>query len=209
MALSAQVKPDHKDFFFYDASYISLLNTGGGVEQYGFSNGHNLTFMKEVLFGQSTTGFGYGIGYSSKNYFTNTLIQTNPANGDENYTVLDIDSAGARNKFNQKFIDLALEFRFRSKQKDNGRFFRFYVGARGGVRFAGYAEYDNNNLDVQYRDIDEFNRFHGNAYVRIGYGFVSLYGSYGLTPIFTGGTTNTGFNMEDVRPLSIGVSLSI
>ena len=209
LTVFAQVKPDNKDFFFYDLSYLSLMNNGGGLEQQGFSNGHSLTLMGEKLFGTSRVGIGYGIGYSSENYYTNMAISTNPVNGDEVYTVLNVDSAGAKNKFNQKFVDGAIELRFRTKQANNGRFFRFYVGAKGGIRFAGYSEFVNNDLNVQYRDIDEFSRFHGSVYARIGYGFISLYGSYGLTPIFKSGVTDTGFMLEDLRPLANGLSISI
>lgn len=207
---SAQIKPKSQDFFAYDFSYNILTNGPSGFEQAGFSNGHSFTFTFDKPLSKRIS-IAYGVGFHSDNYYSNLQIITNPASGAEEFT-LDSNTASS-NEFSAQYIHVPLELRFRGKLNDKGRFFRFYVGARAGVRINSYSNYVTNKIDVSYNNLGTLNRFDYGVYTRIGYHYFSLFAYYGLSPIFDSGAVldNTGanYNVDQMRTLNVGLSFSL
>lgn len=215
-----QAQPEYKyiprehDWFSYDISTLLLQSTPAGYEQQGWSNGHTLSFMKDILLGKSRFSVGVGLAYTSHNFKSNTRISVDENTGEASFTLLNSDSVSyQRNKLNAKYVEIPVEFRFRTKPNDNGRFLRVYLGFRGGVRFSSYSLFENDDTQVRYYHPAELNRWSAGTYFKLGYGAVSLYGYYSLLPLFDYDTPQSlpagQINLNDMLPVALGLSISI
>lgn len=206
--------PREHDWFSYDVSTLLLETTPAGYEQEGWSNSHTLSFIKDILLGKSKFSIGLGLAYTSHNLKSNTRISVDENTGEASFTLLNPDSVSyQRNKLNAKYLEIPVEFRFRTKPNDNGRFFRVYLGFRGGVRFSSYALYENDETQVRYYHPAELNRWSAGTYLKLGYGALSIYGCYSLMPLFdyeASPRLSAGqINLNNLIPVALGLSLSI
>lgn len=209
VSLSAfgQIKPKGQDWFFYDLTHDMLLNAPEGVESDLRSNGHSLSLMYDYAFGNSNFGIGIGLGFTSNNHYTNLLASVS----DTGTGVFQVDTASnfKSNKLTTQFIEIPFELRFRGKLNDKGNFFRLYVGAKVGIRVNAYSKFKNDDVNVRYYHFEELNRFRYGVYARIGFSYFSVYGYYGLSDIFESGNTTDGQAISPIRPLSVGLSISL
>ncbi|HAD97163.1 MAG TPA: hypothetical protein DCG19_07130 [Cryomorphaceae bacterium] len=216
--LFSQIKPKHEDWFAYDLTYDYLLESPPGLEQSWRSNGHSLSFMDDVQFGEeSHFSFAYGIGFTSNNFYNNLSLRTNAADGREFYSFLDTDTINS-NKLTVQYIHIPIELRFRSGLSQKGNFFRFYVGAKVGVRVNSYSKLITDNFNRQFNNLGNLNRFMYGAYVRTGYSFINVYAYYGLSELFSEQTYPEGVNpalydsfdtFSPGTPLSVGISITL
>ena len=214
MAAQPKYIPRERDWFSYDISTLLLENTPAGYEQESWSNGHTLSFMKDILLGKSNFSVGIGMAYTSNNFKSNTRLSVDENTGDASFTLLNSDSTSyKRNKVNAKYVEVPVEFRFRTKPDDNGRFLRVYLGVRGGIRFSSYSLFENDNAQVRYYHPQELNRWSAGTYLRLGYGSISLYGYYSLLPLFDykvpANLPAQQVNTNGMVPVALGLSLSI
>ena len=206
--------PREHDWFSYDISTLLLQSTPDGYEQEGWSNGHTLSFMKDILLGKSRFSIGVGLAYTSHNFKSNTRITVDENTGEASFMVLNADSMSyKRNKVNAKYVEIPIELRFRTKPNDDGRFLRVYAGFRGGIRFSSYSLFENDNLQVRYYHPAELNRWSAGTYLKVGYGAISLYGYYSLMPLFdyeAGDNPPAGqIDLNNMIPVALGLSISI
>lgn len=211
----SQIKPKDQDWFFYDITYDYLLNAPANIEQSWRSNGHSFTFTDDVRFGEgSNFGFAYGLGFTSHNYYNNLNFGTFAGNGEEYYTLVDLDTVTS-NKLTVQYIHIPLELRFRSDPNGNGRFFRWYLGAKVGVRVNSYSKLITDEVNRQYNDLGALNRFTYGVYTRIGYSFISFYAHYALSSIIEEqNIPNKNFptftqDLTPLQALNVGISFSL
>ncbi len=203
--------PEEKDWFFLDIAHGTWLNGPTGFENNWRSNCWSLSAMDDILFGESNFSFAYGLGYTSDNFYNNLRIAADPANGDGIFDIIPDTTDFKSNKLNIKYFEIPLELRFRGAPNEKGKFFRFYVGVRPGIRFSSYTKYKTDDFQVRYFHPNELNRFKVGTYTRIGFGNISLFAHYNVLPIFDGGavgTTPNEENLDEIRALKIGLSLS-
>jgi hypothetical protein len=92
--MNAQYIPERGEWLHFSYSKLQLLNAPEQLEQKWNSNGWQLMFMWENLFGRrSHWGIGYGPGFSVNYWHTNLNIETDPGGGPINYTYLPNDSS--------------------------------------------------------------------------------------------------------------------
>jgi len=201
--------PKEQDWFFYDLTYLSYLDAPEGVEMNGWSNGHSLSFMRDLLLGNSNFSIGYGLGYTSNNYKSNLDQDVSEATGATRFSIhTDMPDD---NKLNIKYFEIPIELRFRTRPNDEGNFFRLYLGARGGIRFSAYHKYETDNISRKEFHHEELNRWRAGVYTRIGYGLVSVYGYYGLLDIFdySHDPVANDLNVNGINSLAVGLSIGI
>jgi hypothetical protein len=210
----AQIKPKKEDWFYYDLTHLQMLNGPAGLEQVWFSNGHDISLMAEWM-PTRVFGVAIGLGYSSQNFHNNLKVATNAQTGEEVYTIMQSDTLFSVNHQNQKYLYLPLELRLRTIANSAGSFFRFYLGARVGVRLDGYSDFRDEQVSLRYYRTEDYARFRADAFARIGYRHFSLVAYYGLTPLIEGAqaiTTENGVlissDLDAIRPLAIGISMS-
>ncbi len=214
--LLGQIKPKSADWFSYDLTHDLFLDAPGSLTQGIWSNGHSFTFTGDYSISKNF-GLGYGLGFHSNNYYNNLRITTNPANGAEVFTTIEYDTVDF-NKLTVQYIHLPLELRFRGTPNAKGRFFRFYIGGRVGVRVNSYSQYVTDKVNITFNDLGSLNRFNYGIYGRIGYHYFNVFAYYGISPLFESGSQlveNMGtpqastFELDQIRTLSVGISFSL
>lgn len=214
LSLSAQKNylPEHENFVFYDLSYLAFADAPAGTENAIWSVAADVGFMFESSWSERG-GIGYGMSYSFQGYGNNHLISTDLRTGEGNYQI-GTDTTFKSASQNLQYLYLPLELRFRSKKNEDELFYRFYLGARAGVRTLDNSLIRRENSRVRYYQLDNLARFRADAYVKLGYGSVSLFAFYSLTPLYTGGEIVSAdgastTSLEDLRPFGIGFSFML
>lgn len=208
----AQVKPDSEDFFFYDAAHVTYLNAPAGMAQEWFSNSHTFSFMTEWTLSKNFA-LGAGVAYSSQNFHNNMRIQSVQTTGEEVYEII-AQSEYENIEQTLRYIYLPLEIRLRGNPNENDNFFRLYLGLRTGVKVGSYAEYETDVVREKYYGLEDVARFRADGYVRVGFGYLSLFAAYGLTDLYENGvvidfsSTTPQTELSTLRPLSVGLSVS-
>lgn len=204
----AQIKPKTEDWFFYDYTYDFFSNAPDGIAQEFVPNGHTISFLKEKSYGKGKFAIALGLDYSSQVYYSNLHVSTNLVDGEEIFQVLNTDSI-ERNRLSMEFIDALFELRYRTMANEKGKFFRWYLGVKGGIRVESISRLRTQNAIVSYENLGFLNRYRYGAYTRIGYGWFNLYAYYGLSEIFTDGALINGNNADvtGITPISVGISV--
>lgn len=209
---TAQIKPDSEDFFFYDGAHVTYLNAPAGMTQEWFSNSHTFSVLTEWTLSKNFA-LGAGLAYSSQNFHNNMRIQSVQASGEEVYELIE-QSDYENIEQTLRYVYVPLEIRLRGNPNENDKFFRFYLGLRTGLKVGSYAEYETDVLREKYYGLEDVARFRADSYVRIGYGYLSLFAAYGLTDLYEDGTvidltsSTPSTNLTALRPLSVGLSVS-
>lgn len=208
----AQLKPSSEDFFFYDAAHVTYLDAPAGMVQEWFSNSHTFSVMSEWTISQNFA-LGAGLAYSSQNFHNNMRIQSVQATGEESY---DLISENEYENIEQtlRYVYVPLEIRLRGNPNENDKFFRFYLGLRTGIKVGSYAEYETDLVREKYYGLEDVALIRADGYVRIGYGYLSLFAAYGITDLYEEGSivdltsTTPSSDLSALRPLSLGLSVS-
>lgn len=213
--LTAQGKyiPREQDWFSYDITTLFLQETPAAYQQEGWSNGHTISFMKDLLLGRSNFSFAIGLAYTSNNFKSNVRLSVNEETGEGSFSVIADSVSYQGNKVNAKYVEIPVELRYRSRPDKNGRFLRVSVGFRGGIRFSSYSRFENDQTQIRFYHPEELNRWSAGSYLRLGYGTVSLYGYYSLLPLFDYASSQSlpanQVDLNDMIPLALGLSISL
>jgi hypothetical protein len=211
LSIYAQKKflPEHESFVFYNVAYIAFADAPSGTEQGWWSVSNDFGVMFESSWSEKG-GLAYGLSYSFQNFRNNHLVSTNLNTGAGLYQLAS-DTSFEVSRQSYQYLYLPLELRFRSKKNEKGRFYRFYLGARGGVRTTGSSSISRVNSQVRFYKLDDVSRFRADAYLKIGYGNTSLYAFYALTPLYDKGDIlsedgSRSSSLQNIRPMGIGLS---
>lgn len=146
---------------------------------------------------------GVGLTYNSYGLKNNVSVLSN---SDSTYAVTVPDSLYTfdKNKLRTTYIKVPVMLEFNTSV-DPKRSFHIAAGVIGGVRIGSITkqEYkidDSKNKD-RVKDDFNFSPITLDAAVRIGYGNLTLFANYGLTPLFE---DNKG---PEVYPFTVGISI--
>jgi hypothetical protein len=209
-ALQAQIKAPSRDVAFYDA-YAVYLQGADRLEQAWWSNGHNFSLVHEFLY-EERFGLASGLGYSWQNFHNDMMVQSNPGGEERYFTVA--DTAYNRMKLSAHYLYLPVEVRFRTDPNTEGRFWRLYLGARLAWHTQAYHLLVDDQVKRRTYRLDELADWRSDAYLRVGYGPVSLYAQYDLTGLFEGGLlgdhiTALAAPMDNWRVMALGMSVNL
>lgn len=146
---------------------------------------------------------GVGLTYNSYGLKNNVAIQSN---SDSTYAVNIPDSLFTfdKNKIRTTYVKVPLMLEFNTSS-DPSRTFHIAAGVVGGVRIGSITKQEYKIDDEKHKDRvkDDFNfsPLTLDAAVRIGYGNLTLFANYGLTPLFE---DNKG---PEVYPVTVGISI--
>jgi len=175
------------------------------LESPWYSIGVNTSLMFDVPFTKSNTvGFGWGIGFSHYNNHTKTNFDRNFNNNTTTLSDLDSMLNIKRSKYAANYIEIPIEFRFRTKGMKH---FKFLVGGKIGYQLNAYTktveEIEGRDYKFKSFNFPDNNRLRYGATVRIGFRNVSLYGAYFFSTLFN---DNESVNLT---PLSVGLSIAL
>lgn len=170
-----------------------------------YSIGINTSLMFDIPFTKSNTiGFGWGVGFSHYNNHTKTNFDRN---FEENTTTLsDLDNTLdiKRSKYAANYLEIPIEFRFRTK---GIKHFKFLIGAKVGYQLNAYTktveEIEGREYKFKSFNFPDNNSLRYGATVRIGFRNISLYGAYFFSSLFNDSQS------VNLNPVNIGLSFSL
>lgn len=181
--------------------------------QGGFSRGFNAYFMLDKPFRNSPKlSIGLGLGIGTSNIFFKRMELNLKAGGDVlPFTALDSLNHFKKYKLSTGYVEVPLEFRYTADPYNPNKSFKFAIGGKFGTivnaHTKGKTLQDKNNNSVNSYTLKENTRrlingtrFMGTA--RIGYGIISLFGSYQLNGILKDGAG------ADMKLYQVGLTLS-
>lgn len=166
------------------------------------SRGFSFYLMGEKMNSGGIIGVGYGLGISSQNVASNGVFDDRVDPGKTRLHALPDSIDYDLNKLSLNYVDLNIEFRFRTKENGNRQRFKVSAGAKGGWLFQDHIKFKNGKDKSKTYNLDNLNPFHYGLTARIGYGNWAVNGFYGLAGIFE---KDKG---PDLVPFSLGITLT-
>lgn len=169
------------------------------------SLGYNVSLMfDKVITAKNTFSIGYGLTFSHYNNKTNKEFERNFEDGYTTLNDFDQNISIVRNKYMANYIEVPLEFRFRTKGRKH---FKFLIGGKIGYQINSFTkqiiEEDGARLNTRNYSFADDNKLRYGATVRIGIRNYALFASYYFSPLFLDD------NSVKLNPISLGISFSL
>jgi hypothetical protein len=157
-----------------------------------------------------SVGLGIGIGTSAI-YFKNMNVNIASTATKLPFVATDSGNHYKKYKLSTSYLEVPVEFRFTANPENPNKSVKAAIGLKVGTLLKGATkgkELQNKAGTAISNSIDKvssktyFNSTRLAATARIGYGVFSLFGSYGLTPVFKDGVA------EDIKVLQVGLTIS-
>lgn len=195
-----------EDQFYFNFTYNNLQKLKE-LSQNKFSSGFCVGFLRDMPINKSRTfAFAAGLGYSLNIYNSNLYIYktTNFAGGtDNNYEILSSDIYYDKNKLSLHYLDLPIEFRWRSSTPESHKFWRVYTGLKLSYLIGDRYKFVNDVKSIVYKGNKDLNKIQYGCYIVAGLNTWNFYAYYGLNPIFK----SAKINNEQVKMVSFNVGL--
>jgi hypothetical protein len=187
--------------------------TPDSISTKGFSRFFNAYIMLDKPFKTNpkfSVGLGVGIG-SSNMFFDKTYVDVKAQGNRLPFQRVDSINHFKKFKLTTVFLEAPVELRYSSDPEHSNSSFKVAIGAKIGTLLKAYTkgknlEDKNGNLINSYVAKESSKKFFNSTRLagtlRIGYGIVSLFGSYQITSILKDGTG------PDIKPYSIGLTIS-
>lgn len=193
-----------EDQFYIGLTYNLLQNRPKGLSQNSFSSGLHIGFLRDIpLNKRRNHAIAIGLGYSMNDFRQNLKITE--TDGKFNY---EIDNDFDKNKFALHYIDLPIEFRWRTSTIQSHRFWRIYTGFKLSYLFLNKSKFTGQTETFKYLGNDDFNKFQYGAYVSFGYNTWNFHAYYGLNSLLKSEAKLEGKSI-DMNTLNIGLMFYI
>lgn len=195
-----------EDQFYFGVTYNILNLKPNGVSQNSFSTGLNLGFLRDFPINKNRTfAIAPGLGFSYNNYKENLVVDN--LGGTINYSIIESGVNYDKNKLALYFVDLPVEFRWRTSTFDSHKFWRVYTGFKFSYLLLSQSRYVDVNQNFKINNNPDINKIHYGAYLSVGYNSWNLHAYYGLHNMFKNGNLN-GDPIE-LSTLNIGLMFYI
>jgi hypothetical protein len=205
--------PRSNDHLILQLGYTSWNGKPDTLNTSGFHRAFNAYFMLDFPF-KSNPHFSaaIGAGVSTENvFFDKTIVDIKATS-----STLPFRNAADTNHYKKykiatTFLEAPVELRYNSNPDNNKKSFKMAIGAKIGVLVNAHTKGKElqskagstlNDYIVKENTKRFFNNNRVSATGRIGYGNLSVFGSYAITALFKEGLA------PDIRPLTIGIMLS-
>lgn len=169
-----------EDQFYFGLTYNLLQNRTQGISQNSFSAGINMGFLRDIpLNKRRNVAIAVGVGYAFSNYRTNLFI-ANSDKGATYHVAQDFD----KSKLSLHYIELPIEFRWRTSTPKNTQFWRIYTGFKLSYMTFNRSQVTGDFPTQTLRNNPDFKKFLSTVYMSIGHGTLNFYVSYTLNPLF-------------------------
>ena len=215
----SQVKLTNRanDHFMIQYGWLNWANIPDTINKRGWSNTFNAYFMIDMPFKTDprfSIAFGPGIGVDNMFFEKTTVTITN------HLKPLEFKNLADTNHFNKyklvnAFAELPIELRFVLNPENTNKSLKVAIGAKVGIQMSAHTkgkEWKDKNGHLVNGFDDKFiqknkdkyffngNRFQGTF--RVGYGFISAFGTYQFNSLIKEGLG------PQVKPWSIGITIS-
>ena len=190
-----------EDQFYIGVTYNTLVNRPTGISQNKFTPSFSLGILRDMPFNKNRTkSIAAGIGYSINNYNQNILISE--TNGIIEYNPTSSLISYDTNKLTLHYLDIPVEFRWRTSTPESHKFWRIYTGFKFSYLVYDRSKYVDSQVTNKVTGNSDLNKFQYGTYLSVGYNTVNFYVYYGLNPIFKSAVLNG--NSLDVNTLNFG-----
>ncbi|MBE0648506.1 MAG: outer membrane beta-barrel protein [Bacteroidales bacterium] len=172
-----------------------------GIKTRTINQGFQAFALYNVPFGKSNFGFAIGLGFRAQNLYGNFLVKSRQ---DSTWLEKIGDTASVnfqRSKLVLPYIELPIEFRFKSKSKiavGIGFKVAYLLPAHSKYVGENYTTLDKTKYRVKFREIKNLEQFSYGPTFRIGYRWFNFNAYYSLSKLFTKG------NGPEMNSLSLG-----
>ncbi len=179
----------------------------------------NVYYLYEMNIGESSFSFHPGIGFGTEKYAFDKNItlgygMDSLGNSEVQFVPLDsIYGAGTsfkKSQFNTNYIDIPLEFRWRSKKYDPRGSFKVTIGGKIGYLFDSKTKvkYDQNGETKKTKQKEKFelSSLRYGIYAKIGFGGFGAYYYYSFSDLFNKDKGPMGTTMY---PMTFGLYLAL
>ena len=191
-----------EDQFYFGVTYNVLNIKPKEVSQNSFSTGLNLGFLRDFPINKNRTfAIAPGLGFSYNNYKENLVVDN--LGGSINYSTIPSGTNYEKNKLALYFIDMPIEFRWRTSTFESHKFWRVYPGFKLSYLLLSQSRYVDSNQSFSINNNPDINKIHYGAYLSVGNNSWNLYAYYGLSNMFKKGNLNG--NPIELRTLNVGL----
>jgi Outer membrane protein beta-barrel domain len=194
-----------EDQFYLNFTFNNLQKKPDGLNQNKFSPGIAFGFLRDMPINKSRTvsiaaGLGYSLNIFNENMYQSQSVVTSSS---YNYEILSQDIYYKRNRFTQHFMDLPIEFRWRSSTPDSHRFWRIYTGFKWSYLIGDRYKFVNDVQTKVYKSNNDLNKFQYGCYMAAGWNTWNFYAYYGLSSIYK----SAKINGEDIKMTTFNLGL--
>ena len=178
-----------EDQFYLSLTYNILRDKSAGISQNSLSSGVNFGFLRDFPINKSrTVSIAPGLGLSFNNYKQNLIIQ-NTENSIQ-YSLIEPNFQYSKNKLTMYFVDLPIEFRWRTSTYESHKFWRIYAGVKFSYLLNSRSKFVSPNQNFKIDNNPDINKFQYGIYLTSGWNSWNIYAYYGLQGIFKNGNLN-------------------
>lgn len=179
----------------------------------GFSRHFNIYFMLDKPFKTNprlSVGLGVGVG-SSNMFFKNRLVDLRSSGARLPFTNVDSSDHFKKFKLTTAYVEAPVELRYTADPLNSSKSFKFAVGAKVGTLINAHTKgktlqnKSNQTIGDYTQKISSKKYFNSTRLVgtaRIGFGIISIHGTYQITTLLKDGAG------PEIRPYSIGLTIS-
>lgn len=192
-----------EDQFYVGITYnFLLLDKPVDVAQRNLSYGLQVGYIRDIPFNlQRNIGLGIGFGYAVNSYYTN-ILGSEGANGIEYTVESDVDFK--RSKIETHLIEVPIEFRWRTSNATDYKFWRIYTGIKLGYLLSGKSKFTSDEQKISFTNSD-IRKFHYGLTFNFGYNTFNFQAYYALNNLFNEQVSLLEGDSLDLRPLRIGI----
>lgn len=176
------------------------------VDARAINQGVNVLGLYDYRIKQSDFSFAFGAGIGCHNFYSDAFDVVDSVGNSDLFKISTLypGTDYKRNKISTTYIDIPLEFRFRTKKE-----FRASAGFKFGFLVNSHTKYigddyifeGNDQIQVKFKDVYNIEKIRYGITARVGWKFVNFTGFYSLTGLFDKGKG------PDLYPISVGISL--
>ena len=206
-SISAVEKPA-RDFVMLQFTYEGWANKPDSIKTGGFGRGFNGYICYDFPIQKSSFSFAAGVGVGSANiYFDDQEIRLTDTGARGSAVAFVPETIDYKKyKINTTYLEAPFELRYFGQKNNRNKGFKAAIGMRAGILVGAHVK-DSRTVDG-VKVIDKVNtkryldKYRFSATARIGWGNMSVFGSYNLTSLYQEGAG------PDVVPFSLGICLS-
>jgi hypothetical protein len=201
------------DHLLIQLGYTGWSGQPDSINNGGFSKSFNIYFMFDFPFKTNPKlSVALGPGISSDHIkFSKTYIDIKGTTSILHFTNQSDTNHFKRSTLATSYLEVPVEFRYAADPLNSSKGLRLAIGAKVGTMLNAHTrnkelENKNGGLINSYMMKESSKRYFNttrlSVHARLGWGHISLYGSYQVSALFKTGVA------ADIHPYSIGLTLS-
>ncbi|MES2546053.1 MAG: porin family protein [Bacteroidota bacterium] len=195
-----------EDQFYVGISYNTLRKTPIGITEGKFTPSYSIGFQRDMPINKARNkAIALGLGYAINNYNQNILITKS---GDTPiYSFPDAGTSYDKNKLTLHYIEIPLEYRWRTSTPDTHIFWRIYTGFKLSYLVYDRSKYASGSDKIIVTNNKDLNSWQYGLYMAAGRNTWNFHLYYGLNPIFKSAELNG--KSIDMNTLNFGLMFYI